>query len=296
MSANFRVDDRDLPGLYQVADQASVKAQRAYLLGIGSYLSLLVLAAYISFSFDDSSNGALCSATLFLLTLLILVGLRLTRPDDIWYNGRAVAESVKTRAWRWMMCAEPYAKKDNDKSRSAKELIGDLKAILDQNRSLCGKLGVDAGVAAPVSAKMENIRALSVEDRLGIYKKERIDNQANWYAKKTILNRKRAKHCFIASIILHAGAILMLLIRIKSPNLHLPISVVATAASGILTWLQSKKYNELSSSYALANHEIVLIKGEALGVSGEKELSNFVVDSESAFSREHTQWVARKID
>lgn len=69
---------------------------------------------------------------------------------------------------------------------------------------------------------------------------------------------------------------------------------MATAASAVLTWVQAKKYNELNSSYALAAHEIVLIKGEAVSVQDESHLSEFVVNSESAFSREHTQWVARK--
>ena len=88
----------------------------------------------------------------------------------------------------------------------------------------------------------------------------------------------------------------MLLYRIQVPTITLPIEVIATSASAALTWLQAKKHNELNSSYALAALEIVLIKGEALSVSSEKELSEFVLDSENAFSREHTQWVARKAD
>jgi hypothetical protein len=69
---------------------------------------------------------------------------------------------------------------------------------------------------------------------------------------------------------------------------------LATSASAALTWLQAKKHNELSLSYVLAAQEIVLIKGEALSVNSEKKLSGFVLDAENAFSREHTQWVARK--
>jgi len=88
----------------------------------------------------------------------------------------------------------------------------------------------------------------------------------------------------------------MLFYRIKAPLLGLPVEVVATAAGAVLTWLQAKKHNELNSSYSLAAHEIVLIKGEALSVQSEKDLSEFVLDSENAFSREHTQWTARKAE
>ena len=72
--------------------------------------------------------------------------------------------------------------------------------------------------------------------------------------------------------------------------------MVATATGAVLTWLQAKKHNELNSSYALAAHEIVLIKGEAESVQSEREISEFVINSENAFSREHTQWTARKVD
>jgi hypothetical protein len=86
----------------------------------------------------------------------------------------------------------------------------------------------------------------------------------------------------------------MLLYRIKDPSLSLPIEVIATAAGAALTWLQAKKHNELNSAYALTAHEIALIKGESDSVHSEAQLSEYVVNSEAAFSREHTQWVARK--
>ncbi|WP_432456162.1 SLATT domain-containing protein [Agarivorans sp. QJM3NY_29] len=141
---------------------------------------------------------------------------------------------------------------------------------------------------------MFNIRNLSLEQRLSIYKNERVKNQADWYSKKSLFNKRRAKHWFIVSVVLHAIAIALLLWRITEPSLSLPIEVVATGESAVLTWLQAKKHNELNSSYSLAAHEIVLIKSEAESVASDKELSNFVVSSESAFSREHTQWSARK--
>ena len=98
------------------------------------------------------------------------------------------------------------------------------------------------------------------------------------------------------SVGLHSVAILMLLYRIKAPETNLPIEVMAVAAGAVLTWLQARKHNELNSSYALAAHEIVLIKGEGLSVHSEADFSNFVIDSEAAFSREHTQWTARKVE
>lgn len=291
----LRFDHNTMPGLYQSADKASLSAQFAYFWGLRLYLVLLVVAAFVSYNWQNDAYAAIVSAALFLVTLGILIALRVQRPDDTWYNGRAVAESVKTRAWRWVMRAEPYENTDNIEL-VLKQFLGDLKAILNQNRSLSESLQSGSGINDPISKVMIEIRKLSVEERLLLYKEQRIDNQANWYSLKSLFNKRRAQQWFWASVALHTTAIAFLLYRIKEPTLSLPVEVVATAAGAVLTWLQSKKFNELNSSYALAAHEIVLIKGEALAVQSERDLSEFVINSENAFSREHTQWSARKAD
>ncbi|PHZ84659.1 DUF4231 domain-containing protein [Paremcibacter congregatus] len=288
-----KFDDEHLPALFQSADMASLKAQSRYYFALKSYLILLVIAALIAFYFPNESYGALASVSLFLITLGILIWLNVQKPEDTWYNGRAVAESIKTRSWRWVMRAEPY---DHEvpEEQIRKEFLSDLKSILNQNKSLSGHLDSQNNNGNAISDEMKEIRNLPLEERLEIYKKERVGDQATWYGKKALFNKRKAKQWFIISIILHSLAVFMLLYRVKEPSISLPIEVVATAASAVLTWLQSKKHNELNSSYSLAAHEIVLIKSEAEDVESEKLLSNFVVNSESAFSREHTQWSARK--
>jgi hypothetical protein len=141
---------------------------------------------------------------------------------------------------------------------------------------------------------MRTVRNAPFLDRLELYKKSRIDNQADWYSSKAIYNKRMANRWFVVSVILHSLAVLMLLYRIKDPLISLPIEVIAAAASAVLSWLQSKKHNELNASYSLAASEILFIKNEADLANSEDKLSDLVVNSEAAFSREHTQWAARK--
>ena len=82
--------------------------------------------------------------------------------------------------------------------------------------------------------------------------------------------------------------------NIYDSNAKLPVEVIAVAASSVLTWLQTKKHNELSSSYSLTAHEIILIKSEINRIETEENLSEYIMNCENAFSREHTQWFARK--
>lgn len=288
-------EDKDLPGLFQSADTASVKEQKKFFNGIFWYLTLLIVAALFAFFADDYPNPIfkIVSTVLFLLTLFIMIWLRVSRPDDIWYNGRAVAESVKTRSWRWMMRAEPYIDCDNIEI-VRKHFVNDLKTILKQNESLIGKLGISASIEEPISEKMIEIRKLNLSDRFNFYRQERITNQAIWYTTKSKFNKKRAEMWFWTTVSLHALAILLLLFNIYDPNAKLPIEVIAVAASSVLTWLQSKKHNELSSSYSLTAHEIILIKSETNRIETEEDLSEYIMNCENAFSREHTQWFARK--
>jgi len=125
----LELNEDTLPGLYQSADKASLNAQSSYFFCLKSYLVLLVLAAFVSYLWPKDPYGAIVSASLFLITLAILIALRFYRPDDLWYNGGAVAESVKTRAWRWCMRAEPYQDCENVELVS-RQFINDQKAIL----------------------------------------------------------------------------------------------------------------------------------------------------------------------
>ena len=291
----MKFEDKDLPGLFQSADTASIKEQQKFFNGIFWYLTLLIVAALFAFFADDYPNPIfkIISTVLFLLTLFIMIWLRVSRPDDIWYNGRAVAESVKTRSWRWMMRSEPYFDCENIEI-VRKHFVNDLKTILKQNESLIGKLGITASVEEPISEKMIEIRKLNLSDRFNFYRQERITNQAIWYTNKSKFNKKRAEMWFWTTVSLHALAILLLLYNIYDPNAKLPIEVIAVAASSVLTWLQTKKHNELSSSYSLTAHEIILIKSEINRIETEEDLSEYIMNCENAFSREHTQWFARK--
>jgi len=96
-------------------------------------------------------------------------------------------------------------------------------------------------------------------------------------------------------VVLQALAIVCLLLRIAYPEWkYFPTAVFAVAAVSVVSWMQAKRFFELSTSYSLATHEISIIRTQVDSISTEKEFSNFVNDTENAFSREHTQWVARR--
>ena len=178
--ANF--SKSDYPGLYQSADTASIKSQREYFLILSSYLISLILISSISYISLPLKINNFLLAFLFILSLSIILWLIFRKSDESWYKGRAVAESVKTRTWRWMMKAEPY--NDDTETVSGKLFVNDLKQILKQNQELGELIGDDSATSEPITFKMKEIRGMDTQKRLEFYIDQRIKEQSTWYKKK----------------------------------------------------------------------------------------------------------------
>jgi hypothetical protein len=72
------------------------------------------------------------------------------------------------------------------------------------------------------------------------------------------------------------------------------LGVVTTVVSCVVAWTQIRRFSELAHSYAFTSHEIGLLQPKAAAVKTDDELARFVADCETAFSREHTMWRARR--
>jgi len=142
---------------------------------------------------------------------------------------------------------------------------------------------------------METTRALELNERKALYQEQRIQEQRGWYARKAQANKAASRSWMIAGISAYAVAILLVLLRIAYPEYKaLPIEPFIVVASSIIGWTQVKKFNELASSYTLTAHEIGIIQSRVTEIMTEPDFSDFVNEAEQAFSREHTQWVARQ--
>lgn len=293
MSTQSKYERPDYPALYNAANQASIDSQKNYLLGLKWYLGLTILAAVLSIYVKESREAGIISALVFLGVLFLTIYQAFKRFDKDWYNGRAVAESVKTRTWRFIMRAEPYFDSD-DVRKVKKEFCEDLNDILEQNRELGNSFTHPSMTEETITDSMLEIRNRSYENRLNYYISNRINEQRAWYFTKASLNKKLAKRWFIGLVVTQAIVIISLLIEIAYEIYFLPTAAIIVLGSSILTWMQIKRYQDLATSYSLTAHEIGILKSQSFEVNNESTLSDFVKDAENAFSREHTQWVARK--
>jgi hypothetical protein len=294
------MSEEDYPQLYRATDLASRNAQGLYLKLVAGGLILSLIGAFVSMIKVEDKGAKLLTASvalfLFTASLLITIALKYLRSEKTWYGGRAAAESVKTRVWRYVCCAEPL-KRELPPAESDRIFLNDLKAIVDQRKFLAGAIAEAELEGGQITPKMRAIRALDVQQRLQAYLEQRIQSQKAWYQVKASWNKKREVFLFWVFISTQLLTALSALARVIWPEFPITFATfLAVVSSSVLAWLQLKKHQELSQSYGIAAHDLSLLAEQALHVQTESDLGNFVSEAENAISREHTLWVARRDD
>ncbi|GMV05577.1 MAG: hypothetical protein AMXMBFR53_18540 [Gemmatimonadota bacterium] len=287
------MDQDDYPGLYAAADEASNEAQRHLLTSHKANGILLVAGAAAALVSTMTAWVALVSAVLFLGSLAVYLWAQHLRFQDHWYQARALAESIKTATWRLVIGAEPFAGPDQDVNLRAFRAL--LEELLQENRGIGLQLAGDWADREQVTSRMRAILNSSFEERRQLYLTDRIRNQRGWYTRRAKENRAASRKFLTWIVALYGLAIVLLLVRIAAPAAHpLPIEVLAVIAGSLIGWKQLRRFDELASAYGLTAHEVGIIESRFDAVDSDSSLSSFVSDAENAFSREHTQWAARR--
>lgn len=281
----------EYPALYNSADRGSASAQGLYLWTIRLEYGLL-FAISVMVAYGGAQNASRITITAILVILgglFVFKSVKELLQD--WYRCRALAESIKTSTWRFAMRAHPF----ND-AKSIQEPLANFRNLLNEilraNASLAKSftaVGTDQ-----VTEGMLRVRALPLEQRLEYYNTHRVSNQRLWYVKKAKANRVANQRWIFTTILIYISAVIFLNAPPAGVKLSWLFDPSIVLVTSIIGWMQMKRYSELSASYTLTAHEIGIIASNINGIKDEDAWSDFVNEAELAFSREHTQWVARR--
>ncbi|WP_267389718.1 DUF4231 domain-containing protein [Sphingomonas sp. GC_Shp_3] len=279
------------PALHSVADRASDRQQSLYFgLVLAEYAALLAVAV-LSVNMIPDRRYIILYGALLGAALATLVVRSVLKPERRWYQARALAESVKTTAWKFAMVARPF-EHDAEDRRRLREM---LQELLDANRSVGSQFDGSSAGGDQITGEMEALRMLPRSERLDVYMRDRVEDQLDWYSRKSKSNSTAGRRFAVILGCLYVIAFVVLLIRLDQPRwiyAH-PDPLILLGAS-VLGWMQIKRFNELGASYGLTAAEIGILKSRAPEIADDAALSIFVDDAEEAFSREHTQWLARR--
>ncbi|NLU69438.1 DUF4231 domain-containing protein [Streptomyces sp. HNM0574] len=290
--ADDPIRETDLPALFIAADRNSAAGQRRTLRATRLRLLLLALAAVsgaVSWQAGRLDVAGFIGAAALATALVVEVYLLTSRPERQWYDGRAVAESVKSLSWRYLVGGAPLPL-----STPAGELD---EALLRRFQALLRDMSGVYLVPAPedgeqITEAMRRCRALPLSERQRLYRSRRIADQRTWYATKAAWNERRATLWSLTLAAAEAagitGGILKAAGIVDVDVLGICGAVVAAGAA----WTQTKQHGNLARAYAVAAMELADIDARAGGPFDEESWARFVDGAEEAISREHRLWRA----
>lgn len=283
----------DYPPLCYAAETASRTGQTWYVRLIRANVGLIILGALIG-SLSTLGPAKWQEAAAVISAVAIATGIlmrwvnRARRPDRSWFDGRAIAESIKTNSWRYMMHIEPFAGTDQDADA---RFIGDVRDILKEGTDLT-LVGAQA-TASQITEFMRLVRSELFPSRRSTYVEFRVKDQIRWYSARAAFHQRRARFYFAAGLGAEFFALAWLILRIAlSSNLNI-IGVFTSVAVAATALSELHAHDGLGQSYAFAAHELAAILA-LVESSDETKFADYVKDTEGAISREHTMWIAKR--
>jgi hypothetical protein len=276
----------ELPAILACADESSTRAQRRFLVLTATSLGLVATAA--GMGAVDGSWAGWVGAGAF-LGALVLGSLAVTQNlERTWYDGRAVAESAKSLAWLYAVRGGPFGdsgpEPDESYKRRLRSLHGELRAL----DFVLPNEGVE------ITPSMRALRDAPLAVRRERYEQHRILDQIAYYRERSSDHARQARRFRIATAAAQAlgltGAILKGL-ALSSVDL---LGVGAACAAALTAWLQTRDHVTLARAYELTAQDLDRVMRDGPPRDKEDAWREYVADAESAMSREHVMWIARR--
>lgn len=285
------LNDAGLPGVWKNADEESGRGQLWTLRLTWMKVGAGVVAAFggvLSWSIGKIDVAAWLVLIGFLVALVSELASWATQPERRWYEGRAVAESAKTLAWRYSIGADPFPI-EMSRSEAEQKFRERMSAVADQ---VADRVVFDAEQTV-VTSSMESLRASSFEERRAAYVEHRTRDQQRWYAEKARANRSYATAWRVTLIVAEVIAVVLATGRVFGGwTVDLAGLLAAVIAAGT-AWVAVKQFSPLASAYSVATKELG-VQASRLETVAEVDWPLVAADAEEAISREHTTWLASR--
>jgi hypothetical protein len=312
------VTEEALPRTFRLLDGAASRAQAAYwrLVRINIVFGLVLASgAQLLYSLCDSLARPPLNWPLpvkfwlvplsigTLITLITRTLLRSRQREKTWYQCRAGAEEIRSRAWRYMMAA------DSPDGAAARQALAVRIDVIRAESNSCTARPTQADTQVPdITSAMDVVRAMTAREQAAIYLASRVADQESWYDRRARLCARQHRLFTVLTAMFEAGGVLFAALLILSAfDLLLPRIPIAwttflwpclTGAGATLAWMGYKRFGELSASYGVQARELASLRRHleriASGEPGGEPLPELVRDVEGLLSREIHTWFMRR--
>ena len=294
MGNELPVHRADLPQLYRAASDRARSAERMYAASTAAGLVMLIVGAVaglVVIKRGPADWAGVVALIAFGIAVMLRMQRLITRPDQIWYQGRAIAEGVKSQAWRYLAGGDPYPVVPGGSSEADDQLAIQLAAILTEAQGF--PFVETQKPVSQISPAMREIRAAAFQVRTETYVKERLQGQQKWYEQHAKRNRRirRAWNSILVLFeIVGVGAGLVKALGLVSVDL---LGLAGTIVGAGTSWLQVRQYTALEQRYAYSAHELAILQIR-LDSMTEAGWPAFVAQVEAVLAEEHKEWLASR--
>ncbi|MFC1415306.1 DUF4231 domain-containing protein [Streptacidiphilus cavernicola] len=291
-----------LPDPFWAADQAALRGQDSALYWYRWQLGLTLLAAlfgvFPAHRVDGVNIVPLLSVASFAGAGGFALALHRLSPQELWYQGRSAAESLKTLTWKYLVQARPF-------DGPAQSPLADrrfLEALRDVPRSYPGigtSIGTATGPDGPqITQRMRDERRKPLQQRRQLYLTERVYAQRTWYLSRADECDHKSQVWALWTVLMFVTGIAVAVAEATSyPSAHV-LGLFSTGAATVTAWAQLKQFRPLAAAYRLAARELdrisALLARIDLGAKDAEEAwSRLAGEAEDTISREHIIWRAR---
>ena len=290
--------DRSLigPDSYEYFNNLSKLCQSRYLNILGAQLILLlfisIVASVPELIVPYEKTKHFIELTLIISVLILMIIQFKSNYMDGWQKSRFLAESILSQCWLLLFKVNNYDKDFNEAISIFLERIREMKSEINVSDYLkfVSQKSSDNDRPQWITDNFDK----SIAEKKEFYIIERINDQEKYYFKKTLFNRRNSERYFWFGILaMGIGAILTILtIMDIIPNFSY-LGLFTTLSAAIFSWKQTKRFEELSSTYSVAIEELKDFKKKLLLDNSENDVKEIVYDTEKSISREHKLWVSK---
>ena len=169
-----------------------------------------------------------------------------------------------------------------------------LHETLAARPGLAGQLYQVPADGQQITPSMRQIRALPFAERKRLYLAARVGDQITWYSRKAEENARNATRWFWVGLGAEGAALLLAIVIVAAPGAPNLVGGLAAVAAVAAAWTQFGRHDELSKSYGLAAQELAFLRSSVDVATEDGALRDAVDNSETAISREHTMWMAKR--
>ncbi len=232
--------DSDLPGYWKSADAAALRGQKwslRYQKGRLGGALLAALSSAIAWRTGTVDLAATLIAGGFFIAFVCEIASWIHKPEVEWYLGRALAESVKTLAWRYAVAADPFGP-HLDQGQAHQVMRKRLQEVAAATNDL---ITVEAD-PPEFTDRMEELRQAPFPQRREAYLKGRTEDQRQWYAAKARYNRHRALIWRIALVTAEVVALVLASLRIVAGSSVNFAGLLAAVIGAGAAWMALKQH------------------------------------------------------